>query len=850
MDRYELQRQAEEKYVNIDKEAMEKALNDAQVDSSLQQTAVGLKLIKELADDMVDNFDKYFTSQLTTPVADLLKSTLTPETLAGATASALVDGACAGPVKQEVYDGLAVTYVDMLIEALIHKSEGSKASKRINDRLKKINKDASIRNKAEEMHKAMKYYADAYSIDLDDEDSFTQVAQSMVEKMADRSGYFDSVGVENDENKFDPALGFKKSDANALVFNKKAYDTIENLKAFVVENSIKLRPMRCRPLPWTGLLDGGYLTPKYQAKVRMVKGFMDRKNLVNYDRDLNNSSDIDILRNSLNAIQDTAFVINKHVNALLSEILEKDAAIMGVPSQKSVKRARGMSREHINTIAKNEKTRSSKYRSIIATKTLADEFQNETEFYMPYNLDFRGRAYCVVTELSPQGSDLQKAMLLFATPKSLGEDGHKWLKIHAANCYGHGLDKAPMSERIAWIDNNKKLIGMVARGCLTRAFVDLMKDVDNAPEDPFLFFAACRELDEINHLKKSQIKQYKSSIPVSVDGSNNGLQHYAALLRNVSLSEKVNLHVLGEDDVPSDVYMKVAEGMIEKLTANNAAADIASSLKIDDVESVEKAIGYIVALEPSKHRKLVKRSTMTQAYAVTAYGMVEQIDEVINDLFTSDEASAKGGKMTLVEATVMAILTKVTFEGFKAGLKKHCEAAKVGMQFLKNVASAKRGKITWTTPSGFVANQHYLLAESRMTETYVGKRAVRIKYSRKTDKLNNRKQVSAMAPNFIHSMDASHMMLTINALLNKKGFAPSFFMIHDSFGTYAGQLEELSAAIRAEFVKMYSVNQFENFLNQVALTDEQREDEAESLRIPEFGDFNLEDVNKASYFFA
>jgi len=66
----------------------------------------------------------------------------------------------------------------------------------------------------------------------------------------------------------------------------------------------------------------------------------------------------------------------------------------------------------------------------------AKKFQNFEEIFFPYNVDFRGRAYPVPPHLSIVGSDLCRALLMFAHPKPLGPNGLYWLKVHLANLAG------------------------------------------------------------------------------------------------------------------------------------------------------------------------------------------------------------------------------------------------------------------------------------------------------------------------------------------------------------------------------------------------------------------------------
>jgi len=78
------------------------------------------------------------------------------------------------------------------------------------------------------------------------------------------------------------------------------------------------------------------------------------------------------------------------------------------------------------------------------TIEVARAYLNDT-FYIPHNMDFRGRAYPIPPYLSPVGDDLSRGLLTFAEKKPLGLTGLKWLKIHMATVYGY--DKMSFEER-------------------------------------------------------------------------------------------------------------------------------------------------------------------------------------------------------------------------------------------------------------------------------------------------------------------------------------------------------------------------------------------------------------------
>lgn len=72
------------------------------------------------------------------------------------------------------------------------------------------------------------------------------------------------------------------------------------------------------------------------------------------------------------------------------------------------------------------------------------QFLGET-FYLPHNVDFRGRAYPMPPHLSHVGDDLSRGLLKFSEKRALGNRGLRWLKIHLANVFGN--DKINLDER-------------------------------------------------------------------------------------------------------------------------------------------------------------------------------------------------------------------------------------------------------------------------------------------------------------------------------------------------------------------------------------------------------------------
>jgi DNA-directed RNA polymerase len=233
---------------------------------------------------------------------------------------------------------------------------------------------------------------------------------------------------------------------------------------------------------------------------------------------------------------------------------------------------------------------------------VARAFRHET-FYLPHNIDFRGRAYPLPPYLNQMGADNARGLLLFSEAKSLGAGGLRWLKIQIANLAG--FDKASMSEREQFaMDHLEDVLDSANKGLHGKRW--WLK-----AEDPWQCLAACCELR--NALALPDPTTYASRLPIHQDGSCNGLQHYAALGGDTVGAQQVNLE---PSDRPSDVYTGVSE-----FVKKSVAKDAAEGNKVAQV------------LDGRITRKVVKQTVMTNVYGVTFMGAMRQVRRQLNDHF-------------------------------------------------------------------------------------------------------------------------------------------------------------------------------------------------------------------------
>lgn len=574
-------------------------------------------------------------------------------------------------------------------------------------------------------------------------------------------------------------------------------------------------PMVVPPRDWTGPYEGGYYTPKMQMKLikTRVKKYLDE---LDYE-------DIDEVYQAVNTIQSTAWSINGPMLDVIKELWDRSATIGKLPQRDQEplpakpedmdtnEEARKEWRKQAAQVHQYNVRLIGKRASTAQRLWIAERFRSEEAIYFPHQLDWRGRIYPATPLLNPQSDDLAKGLLQFAEGKELGKEGAWWLGVHLANTFGH--DKVSLQERRDWVAENEEMILESAMHPLdgTMRWADADK--------PYQFLAACFEW--LGYTIEGP--GYKSHQPIALDGSCSGLQHFSAMLRDPVGANATNL---SPSEQPQDIYGQVAE--------------VAHRYVQEDAESGDELakawLGKVT-------RKIAKRPTMTLPYGVTAYGMKDQILEVLKE-------AKQEGQPILDEEVNLFTAAGYIAKQINKGIREVVLAAPEAMTWLQKVAkiaSEDEIPVTWRTPMGLPIHQKYAATKKRQIKCHFGSLVVKPSINEELDKLDRRRQAAGIAPNFVHSLDASHLMLTVHyaAQLGLDSFA----MVHDSFGVHASDATDLSWILRKAFVDQYSTDQLESFREQVAaqLSDEQR---AKLPPVPEKGDLDIKEVMQSWYFFA
>lgn len=561
------------------------------------------------------------------------------------------------------------------------------------------------------------------------------------------------------------------------------------------------------PMPWVSPTEGGYWTEEVRKANPILRAW-NAKGRMKLLKEANLSQ---VFR-AVNGLQSTPWRINKRVLDVMQEVWNNDLDLGVFPSREpsplpprpanidtdpDVLKAWKKAASEVYT--HNAKAVSSKL-SLSRTLDTAKDYSDYEKLFFVYQCDFRGRIYAISQGPNPQGSDTQKAVLEFAEGKPIGDDsGPRWLAIHGANTFG--VDKVSMDDRITWVNDNMDLILLSAEDPLRYTFW-------TKADSPWSFLAFCFEYAAW----QEQGADFITHLPIMVDGTCNGLQHYSAILRDPVGGAATNLLPA---DVPQDIYQRVADRAMVKMR------------EATDNEMAQKWVKIGIT------RKITKRPVMVLPYGGTFNSCKDYVREAIK----KDNIEATSEEINYLATIVWESIGDVVV------------AARTGMAFIRKMASAaskKKQHVQWVTPVGWPVLQQYFNMESRQMKTTLYGEIIKPRLESQGDTVDGRRSGQGLAPNFIHSMDAAALVKTVNECLDQGVL--TFAVIHDSYGTLAPDMDDLSHTIRNAFVTMYQTH--DPFVELRCSVAQLVGPKVELEMVPEKGTLDLEQVRDSAFFFA
>ena len=417
-------------------------------------------------------------------------------------------------------------------------------------------------------------------------------------------------------------------------------------------------------------------------------------------------------------------------------------------------------------------------------------------YWLPITMDFRGRCYTSTEMLSPQGSDFDKALCCFAEAKPYTERGRYWMKVQIANLFGE--DKISFDDRVAWFDQHEAELRAIAEDPITNHWWS--DDGDDKKKWQLL-------ASILDYFREDGMNR----VAVQMDGSCNGIQHWSAIGRDTIGAKATNLL---PGDKPEDLYTEVSL--------------FATNLLSEDRENEWHELWR----EHGVSRKCAKRPCMTYPYGVTVRGCVDSLKADGHCDWAGDGKAGAAqyiGLLLMEEAIPGVVSASYKFMAWAKDLAKQANEAGTYVE--------------WMTPLGTLVKHNYYV-EDRLTLNVDNARVVFEVPNLNDARLSTKEMVSGIAPNFVHSLDASHMLATINAMWVDG--RQHFSMIHDSYGCHACDVDCMQKHIREQFVRMYTL------FDPATLMAERMAAKTglEPVLPPDNGTLDIKQVLDAPYFFA
>lgn len=614
----------------------------------------------------------------------------------------------------------------------------------------------------------------------------------------------------------------KKSKYKAYFLQVKNWKAIEQLWDLIDQTKTDIFPLKEEATPWSSAHNANgvpIIKKGHSSSLAKFKG-----------------EDKQILFDTLNKLQSIGWRINKDVfsvyrhflhNPCVNSPFKLHSEIDTEKKQSLLIEAQGIERLALNHI--------------------------DNAFYHIYNFDFRGRVYVNTAFLHEQSSDNAKGLLLLDKGKPLGPNGLYWLKVHTSNSFGN--DKVTLKQRAEFVDENLTLfLSYAEKPTVNQGWIET--------DAPFSFLAACFELKKIKDwlVEGNKLEDYVCALPIYIDGSNNGVQHLVAMSQDEEIAHLVNLV---PQETPGDVYMYIANYAWEKLKTLSEKLTDKEIEQFDSVftkakelqkayfdapdKSEEKALAYAAAQEwrnqnrnireklfpiywlnidnPKDQRKVVKRNVMTLGYGGTAYGMGQQIIDDTRDMseYLRDKEHLWG-----------AMLGDLVFETCYEKLKGPARMLHM-FQDLAQRSNDKNVFLQWTTPvTNFPVVQAYRKPTIIRTKLKYGEEELKVQLQTwEETTIDKDSQKTGAAPNIVHSFDAAHLTMTVVS-------SPyEMTVVHDSFGTLPGNMDDLFYRVREQFVEFYKSKPLEKLLAELNCKD----------LIPERGNLDVGQIVYSDYAF-
>lgn len=609
------------------------------------------------------------------------------------------------------------------------------------------------------------------------------------------------------------------------------------------------------PKPWTTMYDGGYWFDHPDVTTCLIKS-RDGEYLRSVNSLISNGH-LEEVRQAVNAMQATAWCVDPEMLEIAQACWNAGGDRAGLPPQdfhhlplcpicgqditytasalikhpcfelEENKDTFKVWKKQAKEIRELNASEQGKRISVAKTLKIAKTMSTYDRFFFPYQLDFRGRAYTIPAYLTPQGTDLAKGLLKFAEKKPLGTmQAVKWLAVHVSNTYGN--DKVSLDDRYDWTIRNQEKILACAEDPLENTW---WMDADS----PFCFLSACKEWAGY----VAEGLAFRSSLPIAMDGTCNGLQIFSLILRDEIGGQAVNLV---PDDKPNDIYGIVAQRVINRIIEDSEN----KKLDVDEVTDSGKFTFNRYKDAQALRQLPISRKTTKRQVMVMPYGGTMQSCIEYTKLWLEGQGIWHRHSKEFHQYAV--VLARYIWDEIGNTVVKAREAMNY-LQACARAVSKLNRPIYWETPLGLPIKQGYRKYDVEVVKTLIGDKVTKLSNTSKEIGYNKIKQANSISPNFVHSFDAAALQKTVYDCVTHG--IHSYAMIHDSYGTHAADAPILAKTLRETFVQMFGhTDQLKRFEENILKQNSDGIEAGDLPTRPGFGSLDVEEVKNSLFFFA
>ena len=575
----------------------------------------------------------------------------------------------------------------------------------------------------------------------------------------------------------------KKERVNIVILTKILSDTITNRRVY---NIPKKLPMIVPPKLYTKEQLGGYL-----LNDELITNSLVRKKWSN--KHISEITEENIIYTVVNKISSIGYKINKDV---LEFILSHNDYLKGEMIDPNYTHPL-LEKSKLTKVEKLELD------SFLSKKELQENilglalvYSNVPSFYIPVQLDFRGRLNCIAEYLNYQSNSLAKSLLLFSKGEKIKKNDMQaldYLKLYGANCFG--LDKKSVVERLAWIDSNIDKIINFENGILIKQ-----------AKEKFLFIAFCIEFNRwIKCLNDPEVYEFDTFLPIQLDATCNGFQHLSLLSLDPTLGLELNLTQSNKEDVPNDLYSFLITNLMDHLRnemdhlSNDLNNKEITQTKIEEIK--EKLEAYKRIIDSKIKRYIIKKAIMTIPYNVSYFQLLNYIKENFVRIDSTEFFTTKEDNNIKLHYSDFNLIGK----GLNEVLNYKFPKLNLLLKYLEKIAkicTILQMPIVWSLPSGLIVKQGYLEEEEVRIKPFFYDKSKFVLKVTNSKVYNKNKQIRAFMPNLVHSLDAASLALLLDSYFNDG--LQNIFTVHDCFAVTVNNVSNLLEFLKLTYIKIYS----------------------------------------------